>query len=332
MMHARSAQCGAATGVAFTQTPACAAARANARLASLLTQSRHCPAAHAPPLQAIGSAGCLAAAAGNSQLNVRATFPTCAAAAPARQRVSLRASAAFGSAGDAWPGTSGDGTGVRAPLLQRLSHAVTDALAPVVRYWEIIRRFAVTLLMLAFIRAGHYIPLPGVDLHQVSSRLSAAPNNSALMRFVLCLCKTATVYVQAHVLSGCLHHKRRLLPIAPVCTLASRWHKLRAEMVHHMAYADMLISCCCGGGTADSSPRRAACPGGRANDAGAVWPNFRAACQPVPAGYRALPHRWHPGAPLCCVMQYGCLVICSKRLWSGATWTLLSGAKLVSCT
>ena len=47
-----------------------------------------------------------------------------------------------------------------------------SALVPswVVRYWPILGRLAVTLGMLAIIRAGYFIPVPGVDM----ARLPAA--------------------------------------------------------------------------------------------------------------------------------------------------------------
>jgi hypothetical protein len=70
--------------------------------------------------------------------------------------------AAAGAAGAGIFGSSGGELGGgRASALQRLSALLPASL---VRHWPIVARLLVTLGMLAIIRCGYFIPLPGLDL------------------------------------------------------------------------------------------------------------------------------------------------------------------------
>lgn len=56
------------------------------------------------------------------------------------------------------------------PLVQQAQRLARDA----GRYKEIAVRFSVTLLLLVVLRAGHFVPLPGLDQQRLPVALAAS--------------------------------------------------------------------------------------------------------------------------------------------------------------
>lgn len=70
------------------------------------------------------------------------------------------------------------------PPALRARRPLPDALellpSVLTRHWPVLQRFLVTLGMMAVIRAGHYIPLPGVDMASVPSSAGATAAAAAV--------------------------------------------------------------------------------------------------------------------------------------------------------
>jgi len=190
-----------------------------------------------------------------AQRRLRVRSQAGAAAAPLQPEDNAAAGPGNDSSSSSDRNSSTSSSALREQLLRLLPD-------PLVLYWPVIKRLCVTVAMLAIIRMGYFIPLPGVDMQALPSATASTEGGCARRRQRRQLPRSFPAARRPS------HAQRPRLPGSPRRSHAGPW------VWHSAAWgASGYPHPCC------LLPARLLCR--RAHGAGAVRPGLRAASRPV---------------------------------------------------